>query len=43
VLVGWFNRGTTYVPWRAVRRIDWDAGRVEVDRVEPLTELRPAR
>jgi sporulation protein YlmC with PRC-barrel domain len=43
VLVAWFNRGTTYVPWRAVRRIDWDAGRVEVDRVEPLTELRPER
>src|SRR5918912_871635 len=34
VLVAVANRDVAYVPWRAVRRIDWDAGRVEVDRVD---------
>lgn len=42
VLVAAANRDAGYVPWRAVRRIDWDAGRVEVDRVDPLTEERAA-
>jgi hypothetical protein len=42
VLVGAANRDAGYVPWRAVRRIDWNAGRVEVDRVDPLAEERPA-
>jgi sporulation protein YlmC with PRC-barrel domain len=42
VLVAAANRDVRYVPWRAVRRIDWSAGCVEVDRVEPLTEERPA-
>jgi sporulation protein YlmC with PRC-barrel domain len=40
-LVAAANKDAGYVPWRAVRRIDWDAGSVEVDRVDPLTEERP--
>jgi sporulation protein YlmC with PRC-barrel domain len=35
------NRDVSYVPWAAVRRIDWERSRVEVDRVEPLTDERP--
>ncbi len=42
VVVGWANRGAGYVPWRAVRRIDWEGPRVVVDRVDPLTDERPA-
>ena len=42
VLVAAANRNAGYVPWRAVRRIDWGAGCVEVDRVEPLTDELPA-
>jgi sporulation protein YlmC with PRC-barrel domain len=42
VLAAAANRDVRYVPWRAVRRIDWRAGRVEVDRVDSLTEERPA-
>jgi sporulation protein YlmC with PRC-barrel domain len=42
VLVAAANRDAAYVPWPAVRRIDWDAGSVEVDDVDPLTEERPA-
>lgn len=36
------NRDASFVPWREIRRIDWDAGCVEVERVEPLTDERPA-
>ena len=38
VLVGWANRGAGYVPWRAVRQIDWEGARVVVDRVDPLED-----
>jgi hypothetical protein len=30
-----------YVPWSAVRRIDWEAHVVVVDRVDPLQDERP--
>lgn len=36
------NRNLGYVPWRAVRRIRWEDGIVEVDRVDPLTDERAA-
>jgi sporulation protein YlmC with PRC-barrel domain len=41
MLVAAANRNAGYVPWPAVRRIDWDAGSVEVDHVDPLTDERP--
>lgn len=42
VLVAATHRDAGYVPWRAVRLIDWDAGCVEADRVDPLTDEHPA-
>jgi sporulation protein YlmC with PRC-barrel domain len=41
VLVRRANRDARYVPWPAVRRIDWEGPRVVVDRVEPLEDERP--
>jgi hypothetical protein len=40
VLVRAANREAQYVPWQAVRRIDWDQKLVVVDRVEPLKDER---
>jgi hypothetical protein len=37
------NRDLAYVPWAAVRRIDWDERVVEVDPLGPLTDERPLR
>jgi hypothetical protein len=34
------NREARYVPWRAVRRVDWDVALVIVDRVDPLEDER---
>jgi sporulation protein YlmC with PRC-barrel domain len=34
------NRDASYVPWSAVRRIDWAERRVVVDRLEPLEDER---
>jgi sporulation protein YlmC with PRC-barrel domain len=41
VLVRAANREVRYVPWSAVRRIDWEAHVVVVDRVDPLQDERP--
>ena len=40
VLVRAANRKAQYVPWPAVRRIDWEARLVVVDRVDPLEDER---
>jgi sporulation protein YlmC with PRC-barrel domain len=42
VIVAATHKDARYVPWRSVRRIDWDGGCVAVDRSEPLTHERPA-
>ena len=34
------NRDARYVPWRAVRRIDWEEKLVAVDRIDPLEDER---
>jgi sporulation protein YlmC with PRC-barrel domain len=34
------NREAQYVPWRAVRRVDWEARLVVADRVDPLKDER---
>ena len=40
VLVRAANRDAKYVPWSAVRQVDWDAKRVVAERVEPLEDER---
>jgi hypothetical protein len=42
VLVRAANRDARYVPWPAVRRIDWEAKVVVVDRLDPLEDERPS-
>ena len=39
-LVGLVNRDLAYVSWASVRRIGWDDGVIEVNRVEALREER---
>jgi sporulation protein YlmC with PRC-barrel domain len=39
-LVRGVNRDARYVPWPAVRRVDWERPRVVVDRTEPLEDER---
>ena len=34
------NREAQYVPWPAVRRVDWEARLVLADRVDPLKDER---
>jgi sporulation protein YlmC with PRC-barrel domain len=41
VLVRAVNREARYVPWPAVRRVDWEGPSVVVDRVDPLEDERP--